>query len=339
MTQALSPPSNYYARIRPHIRVVAESGDLLLLGDQTFRVVLRDPRLRKLVDRLCCTPGLHSSELRSVAGDPGERLLQHLLRLKVAQLRLEPFSAAPLEGTEGYLSALVGPDTSAVPLQARAVLIIGCGGLGGELARHLVASGVGRLALIDPDDVHASNLNRQYLFTRRDLGRPKAEAARDALLALNPKVQLSVHRRWIGSTADLAALGEPSVDAVVCCADLPMGKIQVIAAEHALAQRSIFAMGSVGVDQGSWGPILSPSHRLSYGEWVHQHPAPTSDESAWQPVAASFGPTNSWIAAALAADLVHVLIGLKPPSLGCKIVMNFQTLAIERRPITLELPK
>lgn len=66
-------------------------------------------------------------------------------------------------------------------LFASKVAVIGLGGVGGSCAIALARSGVGRLLLLDGDVVEESNLNRQTLFGYSDLGRRKAEAAKEAL--------------------------------------------------------------------------------------------------------------------------------------------------------------
>ena len=73
------------------------------------------------------------------------------------------------------------------------VLLIGTGGLGSPAALYLAAAGVGTLGLADFDLVDASNLQRQVLFASADVGRPKVEAARERLAALNPDVELVEH--------------------------------------------------------------------------------------------------------------------------------------------------
>ena len=60
-------------------------------------------------------------------------------------------------------------------LQDASVVIVGCGGLGGTIAVYLASSGVGKIHLIDFDDVDASNLHRQVFYSLDDVGKPKAE--------------------------------------------------------------------------------------------------------------------------------------------------------------------
>jgi adenylyltransferase/sulfurtransferase len=78
-------------------------------------------------------------------------------------------------------------------LKAARVLVVGAGGLGSPSALYLTASGVGTLGIVDCDRVEASNLQRQVLFDTRDVGRPKATAARERLAALNPEVEVIEH--------------------------------------------------------------------------------------------------------------------------------------------------
>ena len=70
------------------------------------------------------------------------------------------------------------------------VLIVGAGGLGGVSATCLALAGVGYLRLCDSDKVELSNLNRQILYSSRDIGRPKVQLAAERLLSCNPEIMI-----------------------------------------------------------------------------------------------------------------------------------------------------
>lgn len=78
-------------------------------------------------------------------------------------------------------------------LKAATVLVVGAGGLGAPVLLYLAAAGVGRILLVEDDVVALSNLQRQVIHRTADIGRPKAESARDAILALNPHVAVETH--------------------------------------------------------------------------------------------------------------------------------------------------
>jgi molybdopterin/thiamine biosynthesis adenylyltransferase/rhodanese-related sulfurtransferase len=81
--------------------------------------------------------------------------------------------------------AEVGPEGQA-RLAAATVLVVGAGGLGCAMLPYLAAAGVGRLIIVDHDQVEESNLHRQPLYRMSDIGQPKVHAARVALAAMNP---------------------------------------------------------------------------------------------------------------------------------------------------------
>jgi adenylyltransferase/sulfurtransferase len=91
--------------------------------------------------------------------------------------------------------------------QAR-VLLIGTGGLGAPLGLYLAAAGVGRLGLVDFDVVDFTNLQRQVTFSSRDVGRPKIEAARERLSALNPDIEIVAHETKLTSENAMEILRE-----------------------------------------------------------------------------------------------------------------------------------
>ncbi len=70
-------------------------------------------------------------------------------------------------------------------LKQASVLVIGCGGLGCPVLQYLAAAGVGRIGLVDADEVSESNLQRQVLYGLQDVGRLKVKVARERLTAMN----------------------------------------------------------------------------------------------------------------------------------------------------------
>ncbi|WP_336035033.1 SAMP-activating enzyme E1 [Halobacterium yunchengense] len=83
----------------------------------------------------------------------------------------------------------VGPEGQRRLLDAD-VLVVGAGGLGAPVIQYLAAAGVGRLRIVDDDDVERSNLQRQVIHADADVGRPKADSAREYVEALNPDVDV-----------------------------------------------------------------------------------------------------------------------------------------------------
>lgn len=78
-------------------------------------------------------------------------------------------------------------------LASASVLCVGTGGLGSPALLYLAAAGVGRIGLVDADEVDTSNLHRQVLFRTGDVGLSKVDVAHDTLAALNPDVTLVKH--------------------------------------------------------------------------------------------------------------------------------------------------
>jgi adenylyltransferase/sulfurtransferase len=77
-------------------------------------------------------------------------------------------------------------------LKKASVAIAGAGGLGSTVAIHLAAAGIGRLRLIDHDEVKLSNLNRQILHWTGDVGRKKVASAAEKLKNMNPWTEIDI---------------------------------------------------------------------------------------------------------------------------------------------------
>jgi sulfur-carrier protein adenylyltransferase/sulfurtransferase len=110
---------------------------------------------------------------------------------------------------ERYSRHLIMPEVGMegqLKLKQAKVLCIGTGGLGAPLGLYLAAAGVGRIGLVDFDKVDDSNLQRQILFSTKDVGRPKIEAAADRLHGLNPEIQIDTFNAQLSSENALEIL-------------------------------------------------------------------------------------------------------------------------------------
>ena len=96
-------------------------------------------------------------------------------------------------------------------LKAAKVLVIGSGGLGSPVLLYLAAAGVGTIGIVDFDVVDDSNLQRQVLFGVNEIGKPKVEAAKRRLEALNPYIQLRIYNTHLNSQNALDILRDYDV--------------------------------------------------------------------------------------------------------------------------------
>jgi adenylyltransferase/sulfurtransferase len=88
----------------------------------------------------------------------------------------------------------VKPDGQSRLLEG-SVLVVGAGGLGSPVIQYLSAAGVGRLGIVDDDDVERSNLQRQVIHGDGDVGHPKVDSAAEFVTQLNPDVTVETHDR------------------------------------------------------------------------------------------------------------------------------------------------
>ncbi|MTI30193.1 molybdopterin-synthase adenylyltransferase MoeB [Xanthovirga aplysinae] len=107
-----------------------------------------------------------------------------------------PANQLSKEELERYSRHLIIPEFNIEgqrKLKNAKVLVIGTGGLGSPLLLYLTAAGVGNIGIVDFDVVDDSNLQRQVLYSIKDVGRPKVEAAKERLLALNPYINITTY--------------------------------------------------------------------------------------------------------------------------------------------------
>ncbi len=109
---------------------------------------------------------------------------------------VEPADSLTVEEVRRYSRHLIIPDVAMAGqkrLKNARVLAIGAGGLGSPVLMYLAAAGVGTLGIIEFDTVDESNLQRQIIHGQSDIGRSKAQSARDSIREINPLVKVVLH--------------------------------------------------------------------------------------------------------------------------------------------------
>jgi molybdopterin-synthase adenylyltransferase len=178
---------------------------------------------------------LHRALVRTHPGQDREAVASAVEELRRRGIVEEGATARPTGRTareqdrysrnlEFFSMVTVGTGRPAGELQGRLrsarVTVLGLGAIGSATALSLAALGVGHLRILDHDRVERSNLNRQLLYTTRDIGRLKVDAARDRLRALNPEIEVRAARCHVRGPSDLPPLLR-GADLFVLGADQP----------------------------------------------------------------------------------------------------------------------
>lgn len=122
-------------------------------------------------------------------------------------------------------------ETAVADLKSASVAVVGCGGVGGYAAEMLARSGVGRLVVVDNDDVSETNINRQILALTSTVGRAKTEVLKERLMDINPSLEVICINEYINEDNIPGLLGAESagrIDFLVDAIDTLSPKIALI---------------------------------------------------------------------------------------------------------------
>ena len=207
---------------------------------------------------------------------------------------------------ERYSRQLVLPEwgeAAQLALSEASVLVLGAGALGSPVALYLAGAGVGRLGIVDDDDVELSNLHRQPLHFTPDLGVPKAESAAAKLRFLNPDVLVEPYRMRVGD--ENAAAVVEGHDLAVDCSDAFATRYAVNAACCAARVRLVEGgvLGMAGLVM-SIKPGRTACYRCAFPEAPEDAPRCAD--------AGVLGPAAGVVGSLMALEAMKLITGVAP---------------------------
>ena len=142
-------------------------------------------------------------------------------------------------------SALMFGEDKLKKLQDKNVLVVGVGGVGGYAAELICRAGIGKMTIIDGDDIDITNRNRQLLALKSTENLSKVEVLKQRLLDINPKLNLTTKHLFLKDKLTDQVL-EEKFDYVVDAIDSLSPKLNLIIKTHALKYPIISSMGAGG---------------------------------------------------------------------------------------------
>jgi adenylyltransferase/sulfurtransferase len=239
-----------------------------------------------------------------------------------------------------YSRHLIIPDIGVVGqqrLKSARVLVIGAGGLGSPTLLYLAAAGVGTLGIVDFDTVDESNLQRQIIHGQSDIGRPKAQSARDSIRDINPFVTVELHefRLDVDNAVELFGSYDLIIDGTDNFATRYLVNDAAVLAHKPYVWGSIYRFaGQVSVfwEDAPDGPE-GDKRGINYRDVYPQPPPPGTVPSCAE--GGVLGILCASIASVMGTEAVKLITGIGESLLGRLMIydalaMSYRTIAIRK---------
>jgi adenylyltransferase/sulfurtransferase len=252
---------------------------------------------------------------------------------------VRPASELTREEVARYSRHLIIPDVGVdgqKRLKNARVLVVGAGGLGAPALLYLAAAGVGTIGIVDYDVVDESNLQRQIIHGVSDIGRSKAQSARDSIVEINPLVQVRLHEVKLepGNAVDLFRQYDLILDGTDNFATRYLVNDAAVLAGKPYIWGSIYRFeGQVSV---FWED--APDGRgLNYRDLYPEPPPPGMVPSCAE--GGVLGILCASIASVMGTEAIKLITGIGEPLLGRLMIydaleMSYRTVAIRKDPST-----
>jgi molybdopterin/thiamine biosynthesis adenylyltransferase/rhodanese-related sulfurtransferase len=252
---------------------------------------------------------------------------------------VEPAAELTRDEVARYSRHLVIPDLGAdgqKRLKNARVLVIGAGGLGAPALLYLAAAGVGTIGIVDDDVVDESNLQRQIIHGVSDVGRSKAQSARDSIAEINPLVDVRAHEVRLDqrNAVDLFEQYDLIVDGTDNFAT------RYLVNDAAVLARKPYVWGSINRFEGQASVFWedAPGGRgLNYRDLYPEAPPPGTVPSCAE--GGVLGVLCASIASVMATEAIKLITGIGESLLGRLLMydalqMSYRAIAIRKDPAT-----
>jgi adenylyltransferase/sulfurtransferase len=252
---------------------------------------------------------------------------------------VEPAAELTRDEVARYSRHLIIPDLGVdgqKRLKNARVLVIGAGGLGAPTLLYLAAAGVGTIGIVDYDVVDESNLQRQIIHGVSDIGRSKAQSARDSIAEVNPLVDVRLHevRLEPQNAVELFEQYDLILDGTDNFATRYLVNDAAVLAHKPYVWGSIYRFeGQVSV---FWEH--APGGRgLNYRDLYPEAPPPGMVPSCAE--GGVLGVLCASIASVMGTEAIKLITGIGEPLLGRLMVydaleMSYRTITIRKDPST-----
>ena len=136
---------------------------------------------------------------------------------------------------------LIGKD-GVEKLKKSKISILGIGGVGSYVVEGLARAGIGNFILVDKDEVDITNLNRQIIATRKTIGKPKVEVAKERILEINPEANVEIYQEFF--MPETKGILDESINYIVDAVDTVTAKIELVVRANKLNIPIISSMGT-----------------------------------------------------------------------------------------------
>ncbi|OBI02672.1 adenylyltransferase/sulfurtransferase MoeZ [Mycolicibacter heraklionensis] len=252
---------------------------------------------------------------------------------------VEPADELTRDEVARYSRHLIIPDVGVQGqkrLKNARVLVIGAGGLGAPTLLYLAAAGVGTIGIVDFDVVEESNLQRQVIHGVSDIGRPKAESARDSIAEVNPLVRVQLHQVRLerSNAVELFAQYDLILDGTDNFATRYLVNDAAVLAHKPYIWGSIYRFeGQVSVFWEDAPNGLGLNYRDLYPEPPPPGMVPSCAEGG------VLGVLCASIGSVMGTEAIKLITGIGQPLLGRLMIydaleMSYRTIAIRKDPAT-----